>query len=153
MLQSRLRYLASPLLVVLPLVAAVALWGCSKPASEVASTGGEELAHEDGDADHDHEGSDHGDHDHGDHDHADHDHGDHEHGDASDDPLASLSDEDRALVEKQKICPVSGDELTEMGTPIKIVVNDRTLFLCCEGCKDSITEDPEKYLAKLDEQK
>jgi len=136
MLPLKLRFLAGPLVVVLPLVAAVALWGCSsssQPASEVASAAGADHAHGSGDADHDH--------------------GDHDHGDASDDPLSSFSAEDRALIEKQKICPVSGEELTEMSAPIKIDVNGRTVFLCCEDCKAPIMKNPEKYLSKLDEQK
>jgi Cu(I)/Ag(I) efflux system membrane fusion protein len=36
-----------------------------------------------------------------------------------------------------------------MGTPPKVDVNGRTVFLCCEGCRARLLADPEKYLAKL----
>ena len=36
-----------------------------------------------------------------------------------------------------------------MGTPIKIDVKGRPVFICCEGCRDSLLEEPEKYLALL----
>jgi YHS domain-containing protein len=63
--------------------------------------------------------------------------------------LAELSDADRTLVEKQKVCPVSGEPLGAMGKPYKVTVKDRVVFLCCAGCEAKIKENPEKYLAKL----
>ena len=67
--------------------------------------------------------------------------------------LAQLSDDDRAAVYKQKTCPVSGDALGSMGKPYKVTVKDREVFLCCSGCKGEITENPDKFLAKLPEAK
>jgi hypothetical protein len=63
--------------------------------------------------------------------------------------LASLSTQDRALAEKQKICPVSGGALGGMGTPKKLNVGGHDVFICCAGCEKEITSDPDKYLAKL----
>ncbi len=63
--------------------------------------------------------------------------------------FASLSAEDRALAVKQKICPVSGEALGEMGTPMKIAVAGQEVFICCESCKDPLLEDPAKHLAKI----
>ena len=63
--------------------------------------------------------------------------------------LASLSAEDRAAVEKQGICPVGGEPLGGMGTPIKVFVNGRDVFLCCEGCKDTLLENPDEFLKQL----
>jgi YHS domain-containing protein len=63
--------------------------------------------------------------------------------------LAELSAEDRAAAEKQRVCPVSGDLLGAMGKPVKVVVKGQTVFLCCPNCKKEITQDPDKYLAKL----
>ena len=63
-----------------------------------------------------------------------------------------LSAEDQALADKQKICPVGGEALGSMGTPVKVMVGDRSVFLCCEGCRGAVEKDPEKYLAKLDAQ-
>ena len=67
------------------------------------------------------------------------------------DPLAALSEEDRALVELQKTCPVGG-ELGAMGTPVKVDVAGRPVFICCEHCREPLLADPDKYLAKLDAQ-
>jgi YHS domain-containing protein len=89
------------------------------------------------------------------HDHDTHDH-DHDHGHAAEDQeieaaLAELSPEDRALAERQKICPVGGEPLGSMGTPIKLTVEGREVFICCAACEDALREDPETYLSKLDE--
>lgn len=63
--------------------------------------------------------------------------------------LAKLSNEDRALAEKQKVCPVSGEELGSMGAPIKVDVKGQPVFICCEGCKEDLLAKPDEYLAKL----
>jgi hypothetical protein len=64
--------------------------------------------------------------------------------------LAKLSDEDRALAEKQKICPVGDGPLGSMGAPYKVTLDGGTVvFLCCDGCEETLKGDPEKYLAKL----
>lgn len=66
--------------------------------------------------------------------------------------MAELSDEDRTLAMAQKICPVGGGPLGTMGKPYEVTVKGRKVFLCCEHCKGEIESDPDKYLAKLDEQ-
>ena len=66
-----------------------------------------------------------------------------------DEELSQLSADDRALAEKQKVCPVSGQSLGAMGKPYKVTVNGREVFLCCQGCEGEIKGDPQKYLAKL----
>jgi len=63
--------------------------------------------------------------------------------------LASLPAEDRALAEKQKICPVGGGPLGAMGTPIKVAVAGQEVFICCEHCEEPLVSDPDKYLAKI----
>jgi Cu(I)/Ag(I) efflux system membrane fusion protein len=63
--------------------------------------------------------------------------------------LAKLSEEDRNLAIAQKLCPVSDEPLGSMGAPIKLNVNGRDVFICCDGCGDFLKEEPEKYLAKL----
>jgi YHS domain-containing protein len=65
------------------------------------------------------------------------------------DGLKDLSPEDLAAVQKQKVCPVTGEELGGMGKPYKTNVKGQTVFLCCEGCEDDLKKDPDKYLAKL----
>ncbi|MEZ6119262.1 MAG: hypothetical protein R3C28_22195 [Pirellulaceae bacterium] len=63
--------------------------------------------------------------------------------------LAKLSDEDRALAEAQKLCPVSLEPLGSMGTPLKVEAGDHAIFICCEGCRKPVVADPEGMLAKL----
>ncbi|MEX2092046.1 MAG: hypothetical protein WD971_05180 [Pirellulales bacterium] len=64
--------------------------------------------------------------------------------------MAALSETDRAAALAQKVCPVSGDALGGMGTPIKVTVKGRDVFLCCEGCREKLEANPDEYLAKLD---
>ena len=82
-----------------------------------------------------------------------HDHSAHEHGDEAEseveEALAALSAEDRKLAEAQKTCPVSGEPLGEMGTPIKMTVKGQAIFICCEACRKPLEKNPDKYLAKL----
>jgi hypothetical protein len=84
-------------------------------------------------------------------------HEDHDHGAAGDTPsehaeaLAALSPEDRALAAKQRVCPVSGEPLGSMGTPVKVTVEGRDVLLCCQGCVSAVEGDPQKYLDKLPE--
>jgi YHS domain-containing protein len=40
-----------------------------------------------------------------------------------------------------------------MGTPLKVTVDGRDVFICCDGCRKSLEDDPAKYLAKLDAKK
>ena len=63
--------------------------------------------------------------------------------------LAKLPEADRASAEKQHVCPVSGQMLGVMGLPIKVTVKGQDVWLCCEGCKEKIMNDPDTYLAKL----
>ncbi len=68
-------------------------------------------------------------------------------------PLAAAKPTDKELIGKQKICPVSGQPLGAMGKPVKVVVKNRVVFLCCAGCKKKFLANPDKYLKKLDEKK
>jgi hypothetical protein len=69
------------------------------------------------------------------------------------DAMAGLNEADRAAATAQKICPVSDEPLGSMGTPIKVTIEGRDVFLCCEGCRDQIVAEPQKFLAKLDDAK
>lgn len=85
--------------------------------------------------------------------HAGHDHAASESTDVEK-ALAELSAEDRALAEKQKLCPVSDEPLGSMGVPPKVVVKDKagvshTVFLCCAGCESDLLNDPDTYLKKI----
>lgn len=85
--------------------------------------------------------------------HEAHQHGAHEHGEHSADveaALASLSAEDRALAEKQGTCPVTGEALGSMGEPIKVDVNGKPVFICCEGCREELLANPDRFLGTLE---
>jgi hypothetical protein len=63
--------------------------------------------------------------------------------------LAKLPPADRALAEKQRVCPVTDALLGSMGAPSKVTVKGRTVFLCCDGCEEKLNKNADKYLAKL----
>ena len=67
--------------------------------------------------------------------------------------LATLSEEDRQLVLAQKVCPVSEEPLGSMGTPIKVTVDGRHLFICCKGCEGSAKEKFDEYYSNLEKTK
>ena len=67
--------------------------------------------------------------------------------------LAKLSDEDRPLAESQGYCAVAGKPLGSMGPPIKLMVKDQAVFLCCKGCENKAKSNPDKTLAKVAELK
>jgi len=68
-----------------------------------------------------------------------------------------LADIDAKIAEDQRprypltTCVVSGRELGAMGEPVEVVVGNRLVRLCCEGCKRRLERDPAEYLKKLDE--
>ncbi len=118
------------------------IYGCSSPESDPVTppaTPASDTA--DGHADHDHG------------DHADHDHGDRADADS---PMAKmmpglkeLSPEDSKSAMAQHMCPVSDEMLGTMGAPEKVDVDGKSVWICCDGCKEKLLADPEKYLAKL----
>ncbi len=63
--------------------------------------------------------------------------------------IAKLPREDRLLAESQRICPVTMMPLGSMGTPKKVDVNGTPVLICCEGCREDLLAESEKYLAKL----
>ena len=68
--------------------------------------------------------------------------------------LAQLSPEDRKLAEAQKYCANADKSLLgSMGAPVKVMVKDQPVFICCDGCKKAILKDPDATLAKVDELK
>lgn len=69
---------------------------------------------------------------------------------ASDDPFAALPEADRLAALAQKICPVGDAPLGSMGTPIKVTIEGRDVYLCCDHCREDLEADPQKYFAKLD---
>ena len=67
---------------------------------------------------------------------------------------AKLSDDDQKLVAAQEFCAVENkNHLGAMGPPVKIMVKDQPVFLCCKGCKDEALKDPDETLKKVAELK
>lgn len=67
--------------------------------------------------------------------------------------MEPLSEADRALAEAQVICPVTEVRLGSlgMGTPIKLEIASRTVFICCEGCREGWVDKPDRYFKILDD--
>ncbi len=63
--------------------------------------------------------------------------------------IKKLPEADQKLALEQKGCPITGEPLGSMGMPIKVMLNEQPVFLCCGGCKDDATADPKATLAKL----
>lgn len=59
------------------------------------------------------------------------------------------ADDDAKLIAKQKVCPVSGEDLGSMGAPVKVSVSGRAVFICCKGCEKPLLRKPTEYLPKL----
>ena len=67
--------------------------------------------------------------------------------------FAKLSDEDRPLAEAQGYCVVTSEPLGSMGPPLKLVVNEQPVFVCCKGCEKKAKSNLDKTLAKVEELK
>jgi len=63
--------------------------------------------------------------------------------------LAALTAADQAGITRQGICPVMGTPLGKHGPPIKLMVGNQPMYLCCKGCINKVKKDPQKYLAKI----
>ncbi len=64
--------------------------------------------------------------------------------------LDKLDADDRKLAEEQAYCAVEPENrLGSMGTPIKIMIEDQPVFVCCKGCERRAKANPEKTLAKV----
>jgi Cu(I)/Ag(I) efflux system membrane fusion protein len=67
--------------------------------------------------------------------------------------LAKLNTEDRRLVGDQGYCPVLGTRLGAMGIPVKLLVQEQLVFLCCKACIREAQGNPQATLAKVAERK
>jgi len=63
--------------------------------------------------------------------------------------VTSATAADRSLIARQAKCPVMDEPLGSMGGPIKVMVGDKPIFLCCKGCIKKIQAEPAKYLAMV----
>ncbi len=71
------------------------------------------------------------------------------------DPAKYIGEVDAAVIKAQegsyasKTCPVSGEELGSMGEPVKLVVANQLVELCCKGCTKKVKSNPAKYLSMV----
>lgn len=71
------------------------------------------------------------------------------------DPARWLAELDRRIVEAQladyplEDCPVGG-KLGAMGEPVNVVVMNRLVRLCCEGCRKDLLANPLEHMKTLD---
>ncbi len=56
---------------------------------------------------------------------------------------------DEALAALQKTCPVSGNKLGNMGTPVRMVAAGHNVMLCCPSCKEKLAARPDYYLDRM----
>jgi hypothetical protein len=65
------------------------------------------------------------------------------------DSLAKLSAGDSKLAAAQRFCPVMEyGRLGAMGTPIKLMLEGKPVFVCCKGCVSDASKDAKATLAK-----
>lgn len=68
--------------------------------------------------------------------------------------LAKLSPEERTAAEEQKYCAVASSSfLGSMGAPIKLTLDGKPVYLCCDGCSAKAKSNPSATLAKVEELK
>lgn len=60
--------------------------------------------------------------------------------------IARLPQDEQAVALHQKTCPVTSELLGSMGQPIRISVDGRSVFVCCEGCGERLRRNPAQYL-------
>ena len=65
--------------------------------------------------------------------------------------LAKLPMEERIAIESQKYCAVAaGSFLGSMGAPIKLTLDGKPVYLCCNGCTKKAQDNAAATLAKVD---
>ena len=65
--------------------------------------------------------------------------------------LAKLSRVDQRLAEAQGYCPIlQANRLGSMGLPVKLILKDQPVFLCCKGCEKQARAHPDETLAKVE---
>jgi Cu(I)/Ag(I) efflux system membrane fusion protein len=64
--------------------------------------------------------------------------------------LNKLPPKDRAAALAQQNCPITEAALGSMGIPFKVeLMPGKSVFLCCDGCRDEAMKDPQKTIEKL----
>lgn len=56
-----------------------------------------------------------------------------------------VSRHDQIHIAVQEICPISGQKLGEHGAPLKVKIGEEHLFVCCKGCLQGKSVDPQHW--------
>ena len=68
--------------------------------------------------------------------------------------FAKLNASDRAAAEAQRWCPIMPDDrLGAMGTPVRIMLEGKPVFLCCAECEKDARANPKATWAKVEKLK
>jgi hypothetical protein len=68
--------------------------------------------------------------------------------------LAQLPPQDKSLAEAQRFCAVLNDHrLGSMGTPVKLMIDGKPVFVCCAGCTKKATAGGASTVAKVEKLK
>lgn len=68
--------------------------------------------------------------------------------------LSKLPKSDRTLADAQRYCPMMDKtRLGAMGTPVKVMIDGKAIFLCCAGCEEGANSDGKKTLANVEKLK
>jgi hypothetical protein len=62
--------------------------------------------------------------------------------------VVALAAADRPRIAQQKICFVTEARLGSMGTPVKVLVDELPIYLCCQSCLEKVKKSPDEFLAK-----
>jgi Cu(I)/Ag(I) efflux system membrane fusion protein len=66
--------------------------------------------------------------------------------------LTRLPEEDRRLAEQQRFCTVlPTSRLGSMGVPVKLVIKEQPVFVCCAGCRSKALANPEATIGKAEQ--
>src|SRR5262245_30641438 len=49
----------------------------------------------------------------------------------------------------QQTCPIDGNSLGQLGTPIMVTLKGEPIFVCCQSCANKAQKDPDRYLARV----
>ncbi len=63
--------------------------------------------------------------------------------------LVRLNPADQVLAAAQKLCPVTGGPLGGMGVPVKLMLDNQPVFLCCGSCTDDARKDVARTLERV----
>jgi len=65
-----------------------------------------------------------------------------------DGPPVKATKVDAVAISTQKLCPVMDEPLDAMGGPWRVTVKGKSVYVCCEGCIESVQDEPDLYIAK-----